>query len=124
MDMGTGKSRTLIDNFCMLHKANEVDALLLVAPKSVYSNWTRVSDEHPGELQKWLWEDVAKTAQTYTWVSGKSRKDKPGQISILDTTRQGIRVLAVNVEALSATDEASELCETFLRNAQMYDDHR
>ena len=39
MEMGTGKSKVLIDNASMLYDKGEINGLLLVAPKGVYKNW-------------------------------------------------------------------------------------
>ena len=44
MEMGTGKSKVLIDNASMLYDKGEINGLLLVAPKGVYKNW------HDGEI--------------------------------------------------------------------------
>src|SRR5687768_10989632 len=55
LEMGLGKTRVTIDNFCMLHAADLVEGLVIIAPKSVYTNWTREDPDNPGELQKWLW---------------------------------------------------------------------
>ena len=40
MEMGLGKSRVTIDNFCLLYERDECDALLVLAPKGVYTNWS------------------------------------------------------------------------------------
>lgn len=115
MDMGTGKTRTLIDNVCLLQQNEGLTGLLIVAPKSVYTNWMRRSDTKPGELQKWLWEGIEETVRTYTWVSGKSNNEAGKHAAILDTTQPGLCVLAVNAEALSRSDICAFLCERFLR---------
>ena len=39
MEMGTGKSKVLIDNASMLYDKGEINGLLLIAPKGVYKNW-------------------------------------------------------------------------------------
>ena len=39
MEMGTGKSKVLIDNVSMLYDKGEINGLLLIAPKGVYKNW-------------------------------------------------------------------------------------
>jgi hypothetical protein len=39
MEMGTGKSKVLIDNVSMLYDKGKINGLLLVAPKGVYKNW-------------------------------------------------------------------------------------
>ena len=39
MEMGTGKSKVLIDNMGMLYQAGLIDFALVIAPKGVYRNW-------------------------------------------------------------------------------------
>ena len=39
MEMGTGKSKVLIDNASMLYDKGLINGLLLIAPKGVYKNW-------------------------------------------------------------------------------------
>jgi hypothetical protein len=39
MEMGTGKSKVLIDNVSMLYDKGKINGLLLIAPKGVYKNW-------------------------------------------------------------------------------------
>ena len=41
MEMGTGKSKVLIDNIAMLYDRGKINAALIVAPKGVYHNWER-----------------------------------------------------------------------------------
>ena len=39
MEMGTGKSKVLIDNVSMLYDKGLINGLLIIAPKGVYKNW-------------------------------------------------------------------------------------
>ena len=39
MEMGTGKSKVLLDNAAILYDKGEINALLIIAPKGVYKNW-------------------------------------------------------------------------------------
>ena len=39
MEMGTGKTKVLIDNAAMLYDKGKVDGLLIVAPKGVIATW-------------------------------------------------------------------------------------
>lgn len=114
--MGLGKSRVAIDDFCLNYTLGHVDALLVVAPKSVTSNWLRDDPDAPGEIQKWLWKDVADSAVTYLYRAGKSVRDGPTRSAVLDAKAPGARILVVNVEAISATQDAVDLCERFLRS--------
>jgi hypothetical protein len=36
MEMGTGKSKVLLDNAAILYDKGEINALLIIAPKGVY----------------------------------------------------------------------------------------
>jgi SNF2 family DNA or RNA helicase len=52
-DMGAGKTKTLIDNAALLFERGEIDALLVVAPKSVYRLWIDQVDAHlPPRIQR------------------------------------------------------------------------
>lgn len=116
LEMGLGKSRVLIDNFCLLHEAGLCDGLLIVASKNVYTNWTRQNDEKPGELQQWMWDGIRETCMTYTWVAGRSGRDAGTHAALVGVTPPGARVLVVNVESLSLMRDAYELCMRFLRS--------
>ena len=39
MEMGTGKSKVLIDNISMLYDAGKINGAVIVAPKGVYKTW-------------------------------------------------------------------------------------
>ena len=39
MEMGTGKSKVLIDNIAMLYDKGKIDGALIVAPKGVVGTW-------------------------------------------------------------------------------------
>ena len=48
MEMGTGKTKVLIDNAAMLYDKGKVDGLLIVAPKGVIATWYK--QELPAHL--------------------------------------------------------------------------
>jgi SNF2 family DNA or RNA helicase len=54
-DMGTGKSKTLIDAACALRQQGKIDAVVLVCPNTVKSNWT---DPEEGEIVLNGWDDI------------------------------------------------------------------
>ena len=60
MEMGTGKSKVLVDNIAMLYDRGAIKGALIVAPKGVYKNWHDI--EFPVHLPdhvehtKVLWE--------------------------------------------------------------------
>ena len=46
MEMGTGKTKTTIDNIAYLYLKKRIDSALIVAPKSVYTVWKNEIDTH------------------------------------------------------------------------------
>mgnify|MGYP003648344428 CR=1 FL=1 len=66
MDMGTGKSKVLIDNLAILYDKGEIDSALIIAPKSVYHNWER--KELPAHLPDHI------KANIVTWSPEKTKK--------------------------------------------------
>jgi len=46
MEMGTGKTKVSIDNACYLYKEGKVNVVLVVAPNSVYRNWSDEINTH------------------------------------------------------------------------------
>ena len=58
MEMGTGKTKVIIDNIGILKQQNLINIAVIVAPKSVYLNWedeinTHLSDDIPHVIYSW-----------------------------------------------------------------------
>jgi SNF2 family DNA or RNA helicase len=115
LEMGLGKSRVTIDNFCLLYENDLCDAIIVLAPKSVYTNWTRIDRDNPGEFQKWLWPSAQKDMTMHAYRAGKKKQDAVARTRLLDRVAPGPRILAMNIEALSATDEAYDYVLQFLK---------
>ena len=118
LDMGLGKSRVAIDEFCLLYTEGKCDALLVIAPKGVYTNWTRIDDDRPGELQRWIWDSMKTEVRVHKYRAGKQKQDEKSRIALMDATSPGARILVMNIEALSATIQAEEFARKFLRTFQ------
>ena len=54
MEMGTGKSKVVVDNIGVLFEQGEIDAALIVAPKGVYDNWVQgeIPTHFPDHINK------------------------------------------------------------------------
>ena len=61
MDMGTGKSKVLIDTITALYEHNKINSAVIFAPKGVYKNW--VEQEIPEHLPF----DIAKQTKIAYW---------------------------------------------------------
>ena len=92
MEMGTGKSKVLIDNLGMLFCKGKVNFALIIAPKGVYRNW--VEKEIPQHLSDSVPYRVIR------WVSSANKKQTEEMRSVKDTF-SGLTIFVMNVEAFS-----------------------
>lgn len=126
LDLGCGKSKTLIDNWVMLHEEHGVDGMLLVAPNGIHTNWTRTDpswdgqfpvpmDKNPGQFQMHMWEKYLPTLRQYTWRSRGKRALRECEDFIRDQVTPGLQVLAINIEALAAANGVFDLARLFLK---------
>jgi SNF2 family DNA or RNA helicase len=104
MEMGTGKSKVLVDNIAMLYDKGRINAALIIAPKGVYRNW--YSQEIPNHLPSHI------EHKTVLWTATTSKaKDKEyQQLFKIDLD---LHILIMNVEAFS-TKKGLEFATSFL----------
>ena len=101
MEMGTGKSKVLIDNIAMLYNAGKINGALIVAPKGVYKNW--FDGEIPNHMPDYIERKVG------LW------RTKPDDKALkpLFSTGAELHILIMNVEAFS-TKKGVEFAAKFL----------
>jgi SNF2 family DNA or RNA helicase len=104
MEMGTGKTKVLIDNMSMLYDKGKIDGALIVAPKGVVKTW--YEQELPTHLPDHI-ENV-----TVLWQSNitKNQQEKLESLFEIETS---LHILIMNVEALS-TDKGVKFAQKFL----------
>jgi SNF2 family DNA or RNA helicase len=104
MEMGTGKSKVLIDNMSILYDKGFINGALIIAPKGVYKNWfdSEIPTHMPNHIEKTmvLWESSA----------GKSKEK---ELDTLFKSSYDLHILIMNVEALS-TKKGKQFAEKFL----------
>ena len=104
MEMGTGKSKVLVDNIAMLYDKGKINSALIIAPKGVYRNW--FSQEIPNHLPSHI------DHKTVLWTATTSKaKDKEYQQ--LFKIDYDLHILVMNVEAFS-TKKGLEFATKFL----------
>jgi SNF2 family DNA or RNA helicase len=104
MEMGTGKSKVLIDNIAMLYDRGKINAALIVAPKGVYHNWERQ------ELPIHMPEHVL--YQTITWSPVETKKQQT-ELKKLFIHNEDLVIFLMNIEAFS-TKKGMKIAEKFL----------
>ena len=105
MEMGTGKSKVLLDNVAMLFDKGKINSVLIVAPKGVYKNW------HDSEIPEHLVEHINKNVVLWKSLITKEQKIKLNSLFNNDFTK--LQFLIMNVEALS-TKKGLDFARQFL----------
>jgi len=104
MEMGTGKSKVLVDNIAMLYDKGQINAALIIAPKGVYRNW--FSQEIPNHLPSHI------EHKKVLWTASTS-KTKDKEYQELFKVDYDLHILVMNVEAFS-TKKGVEFASKFL----------
>ena len=92
MEMGTGKSKVLVDNMAMLYDKGRINGALIIAPKGVYNNW--FTQEIPTHL-------VSHIQPTMVLWTASTSKTKDKEYQSLFEIGHDLHILIMNVEALS-----------------------
>lgn len=105
MDMGTGKSKVLIDTIAALYDSGKIDSVLILAPKGVYKNW--VGKELPTHMPEHI------EAKTAYWASPLTKAHKDS-IREIWKPNFDLHIFVMNVEALSS-GKAEDVAAGFIR---------
>jgi hypothetical protein len=120
MDMGTGKSKVVLDEWGAGAVNAELPNLLVVAPAGSYRNWYQGKNGLANsELDVHLNEDLRSRMIVNHWQSGAGVNHR-NSLSEFLRVRDRPRALFVNVEALSSVDKAKELVEAYLESGDTY----
>ena len=106
MEMGTGKTKVLIDNLAMLYDKGKIDGALIIAPKGVVKTW--YEQELPTHLPNHI-ENV-----TVLWQPNitKTQREKLESLFEIETA---FHILIMNVESLS-TDKGVKFASKFINS--------
>jgi SNF2 family DNA or RNA helicase len=104
MEMGTGKSKVLIDNMSMLYDKGLINGALIIAPKGVYKNW------FDSEIPTHMATHIEKKMVLWESTAGKSKEK---ELNVLFESSHDFHILIMNVEALS-TKKGKQFAERFL----------
>ena len=104
MEMGTGKTKVLIDNLAMLYDKGKVNGALIIAPKGVVGTW--YNNELPTHLPDHI-ENV-----TVLWQANITKKQQES-LDTLFEEGEGLHIIIMNVEAFSS-DKGVNFANKFL----------
>jgi len=92
MEMGTGKSKVLIDNIAMLYDKGKINGALIIAPKGVVGTW--YNNEFPTHLPNHIHKKIV------LWQA-MINKTQEKKLDTLFESGEELHILIMNVEALS-----------------------
>ena len=98
MEMGTGKTKVTIDNMAYLFFKRKINSALIIAPKSVYTNWQSEIETHLPDVLKY---------KIFKW-----NIDKQKDYYALEQFKD-LKIFLINVEALS-TKRGYQACVEYL----------
>ena len=106
MEMGTGKTKVLIDNVAMLYDKGKIDGALIIAPKGVVKTW------YEQELPTHLPDHIENVSVLWQPNITKTQQEKLDSLFEIDTA---FHILIMNVEALS-TDKGVKFATKFINS--------
>ena len=106
MEMGTGKSKVLIDNIAVLYDRGYINAALIIAPKGVYRNWEM--NELPVHLPDHILTNIV------VWNPNNTMAQQKLLDSLFEYPNEDLKILLMNVEALS-TKKGTAFAGKFLK---------
>jgi SNF2 family DNA or RNA helicase len=94
MEMGTGKSKVLIDTMAYLANTQEIDFALVIAPKGVYRNWVNkeIPEHFPNDIRH----------RIFLWQPLSTKKYKDALQDFFLNLEPGLKIFVMNVEAFSS----------------------
>ena len=106
MEMGTGKTKVLIDNLAMLYDKGKVDGALIIAPKGVVKTW------YEQELPTHLPDHIENVSVLWQPNITKTQQEKLDSLFEIDSA---LHILVMNVEALS-TEKGVKFATKFINS--------
>ena len=104
MEMGTGKTKVLIDNMAMLYDKGKINGALIIAPKGVIGTW------YTQELPTHLVDHIEKV--TVLWQANIT-KSQSRKLGTLFKTGEELHILIMNIEAFS-TAKGAQFAQKFM----------
>ena len=104
MEMGTGKTKVLIDNMSMLYDKGKINGALIIAPKGVIKTW------YEQELPTHLPDHIENVSVLWQANITKGQQEKLETLYEIETA---LHILIMNVEAFS-TEKGKKFAEKFL----------
>lgn len=114
MEMGTGKTKVIIDDFCELWLQGKVDTVVIFAKKGTYMNW--LLNELPTHMPQSVWD----AAVVRVWRAGGGNVGQQRELMELMQRGPWLRILIINTESYSSGDKARKFVEKMIEGGRVY----
>jgi SNF2 family DNA or RNA helicase len=106
-EMGTGKSKVLLDTIGMLYLAGKIDSAVLVAKKGEYANlvYTQIPTHLPDEIER---EVLLYSTYQMNLTRGQKALER-----FLDPAKKRLRIFVVNIEAMTSAGVKKALAQLY-----------
>lgn len=105
MEMGTGKTKIIIDTAALLFMEKKINKLLVIAPKGTYRIWDSEIKVHMPDV----------SGQTFIWDSSIPKTKLNEYQEMICSEYDGLRILLMNVESLSQK-KGTDFAKAFLQS--------
>lgn len=106
MEQGTGKTKVTIDTAAWLYNTGKIDAMLVIAPNGVHSNW--IINEVPVHLPDYI------ECHSAIYRSQMNKEEEKKLCKVLESS-VGMKIVAINIEAI-VTQKGVSFVKNFLIN--------
>jgi SNF2 family DNA or RNA helicase len=106
LDMGLGKSKITLDTAGLLYLNEEIDGMIIVAPKGVYGNW--IAKEIPKHLPESIPRKVVQ------WKTPLTKNKTTELNDLLSSKEKCLHIFVINIDAL-ITDKGKFVMDQFLK---------
>jgi SNF2 family DNA or RNA helicase len=110
MEMGTGKTKIVLDTFGKHVDDGTLDGLLVIARSGVYRNWEKEIHDHMNE-------EFVENLVIGVWKGSANKRKK--MIDIFFANWRKPRVLLMNVEAFSTVKDAAIVAQRFMQECRV-----
>lgn len=110
LEMGTGKSKIIVDEIINLYEQQRINCVVVVAPNNVHRNWKNEFEKHGPGYNKW---------EIQIWQSGQNPKKREEETRRIINSGK-LLVFLMNVEALSTTSGKEYLKRILLARRRTY----
>ncbi len=98
MEMGTGKSKVIVDTICYLFLQNKINAAVILAPSDMYFQWCSIQNsEWFIHANEWVYNNT----EIFQWDGRNTKKEKEEQNKFINLPTDKLKLLVINHESVS-----------------------